>query len=231
MTETTGNRCGHDPANFRHCDVVKRGRGGQAPLLGVISAYVGQAAHSKERMKAWHRLNKTGRGRRSEIREAMAAVIQFLFAKEYQLDTRRCAKREKGYFKAPDADLIARQISQSKEWEGRPPLSVARVRAVLADFQKVGYIELSHQQRRQKATGEWQSAPKVIQFTKLFFLELGGRKLWSRVARTAKERADQVFEGFRRANEATAKAAMKAHYTLSRIFSPRQRPPGVLTAL
>ncbi|NIB44716.1 hypothetical protein HBA55_34370 [Pseudomaricurvus alkylphenolicus] len=228
MKEITGNRCGHNPASLRLCDVAKRGRGGQAPVISTISSYLGQAAKFRNRLKTWQNMNGNGRGRRSEIREAMAAVMQFLIAKEFQLDSRRCAKKKDGYHQAIDAELIAIQISRSASWKGRPPMSVGRVRAVITEFKQCGYIELSHQQKRQLPNGLWQSSPKVIQFTKRFFLELGGRKLWRSIAKIGMDRAEKLLDRYRRLDEETASAMMAGYFKLTRIFSPRQaanRPP------
>ncbi|PCJ11959.1 MAG: hypothetical protein COB04_18455 [Gammaproteobacteria bacterium] len=217
-----GNRCDHDRKNLRLCDLAKRGKGGQHPIIGIVSGYVSQAATRRNRLTAWQRLNKTGRKRRSEAREAMAAVVQFLFAKEYQLDSRRCAKREGGYHKAVDADLIARQISQTKAWAGKAKMSEARVRAVIGDLVRCGYVTLSKQTKRQLPTGEWQSSPKVIQFTKAFFVDLGGKKLWKRVLKTAQERSVAIGDKYRAIDPSTAAQRLNDYFRLSQVFSPRQ---------
>ncbi|NIB44738.1 hypothetical protein HBA55_34480 [Pseudomaricurvus alkylphenolicus] len=229
MTEITGNRCGHDPAFLRHCKIVKHGRGGQPQVLGVISSYLQNAALHRNRLKSWQNMNDTGRGRRSEIREAMMAVMQYLFASDFKLDSRRCARRtEDGFHIAPDAKLIATDVSKSKAWKGKPALSEGRVRTILTEFRRCGYIQLSHQEKRHKATGDWESSPKVIQFTKRFFIELGGRKLWRSIAKLGTDRAERLLKKYRQLDEATASAMMRAYFTLNGIFTPNQyknRPP------
>lgn len=223
---TTGNRCGHNPAQLRTCDVVKRGRGGQSPLLGMISAYVGKAATLRSRLSKWNGM--TSRKRRSEAREAMAAVIQFLIAKEFQLDSRRCAKPQQGFTKCIDAELMAKQISRSKHWANKPPLSVARVRAIIKQFERCGYITLSKQQKRQKATGEWQSSPRVIQFTKAFFIDLGGKKLWRKVQAEGEQRTDRLLLKLKLKlkDEAEALVSLSKHFKIGTIVSPRQLANG-----
>lgn len=221
-----GNRCGHNRSSLRLCDVVKRGKGGQAPILGIISAYVGRSALLKGGLKSWHTQNKTGRQRRSEAREAMASVVQFLFAKEFQIDSRRCAKSKGAYHQAVDMELVAKQISISGNWSRDAGLSEARVRSVVRDFQKCGYIKLSKQQKRQLDTGEWISSPKVITFTKEFFLELGGKKLWRKLMKLSKERAALIAAKLACAGSKT----IKQYYELGFVVSPRQavfRPPDV----
>ena len=230
MSEVTGNRCGHNPASLRLCDVVKKGKGGQHAILGIMSAYLGHAAKFRNRLKTWQRMNSTGRRRRSEAREAMAAVMQYLIAKDFQIDSRRCAFRmENGVHRAPDARLIALEISRSKAWTGKPALSEARVRAIITEFRHCGYLTLSTQHKRQRPTGEWESSPKVIQFTKQFFLELGGRKLWLKIKKLGQERTDAKLKYFLSLDESTAAPMMAAYYRLSAIFSPGQSkrlPPG-----
>lgn len=226
-----GNRCGHNPAALRTCDVVKRGRGGQHQVLGIVSAYLGQAAkQQKARLKTWHNMNESGRSRRSEIREAMASVTQFLFAKEYQLDSRRCAKREGKIIKCVDIELVAKQISQSKKWNQGEQLSEARARSVIRDFKRCGYITLSKQQRTQRQTGEWQASPKVITFTKLFFLELGGKKLWRKIQKVSTERVN-IFKSHLSDDVKEQAIKLAEYFKLNCVLSPRQitsRPPDTL---
>lgn len=206
---------------------MRRGKSGQPPVLGIVSGYLTQAAKFRSRLNTWQRLNPSGRRRRSESREAMAAVIQFLIAREFQLDSRRCARRKVDYHQAIDCDLMARQISDTPAWRGRPPISTARIRAVLRDFKQCGYLKLSHQQRTQRTTGEWIASPKVITLTKTFFLELGGKKLWRKIAREGRARVDRLVTRFQRAG-ADPVQQLQGYFRLSRILSPRQareRPP------
>lgn len=223
----SGNRCGHNPLALRTCDIVKRGRKGAPQVLQIASAYVGKAAKQKQRLKAWQNLNGSGRGRRSEIREAMAATVQYLLAKDFNLESRRCARRSNcgSHIIAPDAQLIATQVSKS--WKGTGRISEARVRAVIGDFVKCGYITLSKQHRTKRDTGEWQASSKVITFTKAFFLDLGGKKLWRKILKESSERADKILEKFSREMGNPAEK-MANYFSINFICTPRQsrqRPP------
>lgn len=219
-----GNRCGHNANHLRFCDLAKRGKGGQHQIIGVVSAWVGKSALLKGGLPSWHKLNKSGRRRRSEAREAMASVVQFLFAKEFQLDSKRCAKSKGSYHQAPDIELVAKQISGSGHWSKDSPLSEARARSVIRDFLKCGYIKLSHQQKQQRSTGEWVSSPKVITFTKQFFVELGGKKLWKQICKISSAYAEKVASVLAHKGD----TAIKEYFALRAVLSPRQarfRPP------
>ncbi|WP_346840145.1 hypothetical protein [Microbulbifer sp. SAOS-129_SWC] len=226
-----GNRCGHNRDQLRFCDLAKRGRGGQPQVIGVVCAYLREAATKMNRLTSWQQMNESGRQRRSESRERMASTAQGLFSREYQIDSRRCARVTPEGHVAPDMRLVALDISRKgKAWKGAP-MSEARVRMTVREFVACGYIKLSHQQRRQMATGEWQASPKIITFTKKFFVELGGKGLWKKVLKASSDRAAQLLCKFQQDAEALAR-----YFRIDRIFSPgqhrRQRgaPPGSIQA-
>lgn len=186
------NRCGHDRTRLRLCDVVKRGKGGAPQVLGIISGHLNDAATNPRRLKAWHRLNPSGRGRRSEAREAMIATLQFLIANWFQLETRRCAMPGLDYLEVPDVKHMALKVSQSPQWKGTGRMSVGRVQTVLGDLIKAGYITRSNQIRQQRPTGEWVAFPKITTFTKKFFIELGFERLWRTVTRAGADKIKAI---------------------------------------
>lgn len=189
------NRCDHNKKKFKLCDVVKRGKGGQPQVLGIISAKLSEVAKHRVGLKAWnyHRnpLGNVYRGRRSESREAGIAVLQFLTANWLQLETRRCAMPGTEYLECPDVEYLSRVISRSPEWRGSR-LSPGRIHAALNSLAEAGYICRSKQKRERLANGLWISSPKIISFTKKFFLELGGKRLWKLVLDTGKVKMDKI---------------------------------------
>lgn len=175
------NRCGHKKNKFRLCDTVKRGRGGQPRVLGVISGKLSRAATDRRVLKdlQYHsgELSWVRRGRRSEIREVAIAVMQYLSANWLQLETCRCAVPGTEFLECPDANHIRLKIQASPDWKGSR-LSIGRVYSALNLLEKAGYIRRSAQKREQLANGLWIGSPKIIRFTKFFFHELGGKRLW-----------------------------------------------------
>lgn len=228
-----GNRCGHDREHFRLADVTTRGKGGQPQVIGIIVGYLKHSALRCKRLYTWHNMNKkSGRRRRSEIREAMAAVMEYLISKDFQIDTRRCAKKCKGYTKAPGALTIANQVSKLKNWHGTGKLSKARVEAIIREFVACGYITLSHQQRR-VINGNWTASPKVITFTKKFFLELGGRKLWKTVTQASQERLNRLKARHAHLSPEKQSAKVSEYFQIGKLFSIYQvsKYPGEIPKL
>ena len=230
MSQSYGNRCGHDPNQLRFCDVVKRGKGGAPQVLGIVSGLLGKAARFRSSLKSWQTMNESGKRRRSEKREAMAAVIQYLIATDFDLSTRRCARRVGDNWVAPDADLIAKGISKTRAWAGKKRLSRARVWSILREFAKCGYITLGKQYKSQDGNGSWVSSPKVITFTQKFFKELGGRRLWQQVKRLGVDRINRAVNPLGAdLPEFTVRQKMAELFTINFVMSPRQvgrvRPP------
>ncbi|PCJ22522.1 MAG: hypothetical protein COA96_14125 [SAR86 cluster bacterium] len=220
-----GNRCGHDRTKLRLCDIVKRGKGGAPPILGIVSGYLNDAAKSRKRLKSWHQLNASGRGRRSEAREAMATVLQFLISEWFQLETRRCARPGFEYLEVPDVRHIALKISLSKDWKGTRRMTVGRVQAVIHDLVELGYITRSKQIRKQQPTGEWIAAPKITTFTKKFFLELDGRRLWNTIKKYGERKIRNIEKYLDDVNFRPfwPTARRLAHYlNPGHVYSPRQ---------
>lgn len=178
MTLATGNRCGHDKMKPRFCDIVRQGKGGHPPVLGRVVKLLGKAYFNRNMLSSWQNSNPSGRLKRSEKRETALSLGQFLFTKWVQLDTRRCAVSGGDYLQVPNVYHIARSISQ-KGWNDEK-LSCGRINDVFAEWNKVGYIT-SKQKRVKKENGKWSASPAIRTFTKKFFLELGGQKLWDDV--------------------------------------------------
>lgn len=187
-----GNRCGHDPTKLRRCDIVRRGKGGAPQILGIISGHLNDAVKNRSKLKAWHNQNPSGRGRRSEAREAMVSVLQLLIANWFQLETRRCARPGLEYLEVPDIRHIALKISASKDWTGTRRMTVGRVQAIMSSLVEAGYITRSKQIRKQQATGEWIAAPKITTFTKQFFQDLGGKRLWRTVMKFGADKIKSI---------------------------------------
>ncbi len=219
-----GNRCGHDPKAMRFCDsAIKRGRSSKTykphhQLIQVMASYVREAGLYGTRLKTWGFMNRSGCRRNSARREAMVAVIQYLLGKDFQLETRRCGRREGDYIVAPYAKLIARGISKSDEWQGTHEISPWRVRHVIQDFEACGYITRTKQQRRKKESGRWLPGPRMITFTKRFFLELGGKALLGRVMAAGKEKSEQIKEQFAGSVEHVSR-----YFMADKVIAPYQR--------
>lgn len=186
----TGNRCGHNPQRPRLCDLSRRGKGGHPPIIGVISSLLTRSYADRTLLSTWHRLNPSGRRRRSERREVMTSLAQYLFAQWFQVETRRCATPGGFFLQVPDIAHLARRIARSDEWGGQR-LSVGRITAVFSEWEKSGYIT-SHQQREQKPSGEWVAAPAIRTFTKKFFVELGGQRLWNAVKKSGARKLKKI---------------------------------------
>lgn len=221
-----GNRCGHNPAALRACDVVRRGKGGHPQLLGVISAYLKRAAMKRgERtaLTALDDLNPSGRRKRTEQYEVVLAVCGFLTAHWFQPDTRRCAMPNLQYLEVPDANHIANGISKSPEWAGKGELSLARVYAALGNLEQAGYIQKSKQIREQLPTGEWIARPRLIAFTKKFFLDLGGARLWRSVWAKGKRLIGELRDYLIESGQGDqAKKILAQYLNPGRLFSSRQ---------
>lgn len=203
------NRCGHDPDNPRHCDIIRRGKRGQPPLLGRLSARLSWSLGNESLLKKLHQLNPSGRKKRTERLEVCVSVAQYLVAHWMDLATRRCARpgakhgqQVQDFLEAPTAAHLAASISKKGAWRGTGRLTTERVYLALQDLQQAGYISRTKQARTKMASGSWCSHPKIISFTRSFFEDLGGRKLWREIRAKGKERWqkmqtrwEQVLEG------------------------------------
>lgn len=188
--KSEGNRCGHDPRRPRFSDSSRRGRGGHPPIIGLITSLLAQSYADPNILHSWHEQNPSGRARRSEKREAMTSLAQYLFPHWFQLETRRCAVPGGYFLQVPDIAHLARRISESVEWHGFR-LSPGRVSAIFSEWQRAGYIT-SHQQREQLPNGEWRAAPAIRTFTKRFFSELGGQRLWNAVKKAGAKKLEKI---------------------------------------
>ena len=220
------NRCNHDRRNLRTCDIAKRGKGGQPVIIGLINALVTKSMKSRKGLDSWHGMNGNGCGRRSEMREAAASTLQYLFAKDYHLETGRCSRFASGVHVAPHAEFIAADISRN--WGDR--MSVWRVRSVIRDFVACGYVKLSHQQRNRSASGQWRASPKVIHFTKKFFIELGGKGLWRKLKANASAKTKKALWWLTQqlgGDEGAAIDHQLQQFKLTRVVAvyDRHRPP------
>ena len=223
-----GNRCGHNPRSLRFCDHALRSKKiAKAnnkklthPVLQHVSAMVNRAAWNRSQLKDWHNLN-THR-RRSEIREAMAAVVQFLLVKYYQLESQACGKlsEDGNTLIAPNIRQMASQINNSKEWKFREgEISQWRIRTILKEFETVGYIKRSPQRAFQHQDGRWESGPKLIKFTNRFFIQLGGAALWDKVMKAKCQRLDPIIKKIKEANPFQSNKQLNK--ALARYFEPR----------
>jgi len=167
-------------------------------------------------LKKWHQQNDSGRRRRSEAVEALTATLQCLFTYYLQLESLRCAWRDGDFVVAPDAAMIAKKISRSPEWADKPPMSEARVRAVLIGLQRCGYLALSKQNKHNLKDGRWVSSPKVVQFKKLFFLHLGGDALWNQVQKEATVKLNKIKDIL------GVGKTLANHFRLDKVVTPRQ---------
>ncbi|HTR01315.1 MAG TPA: hypothetical protein VMH83_15050 [Candidatus Acidoferrum sp.] len=219
-----GNRCGHDRASLRAVDVVRRGKGGHPQLLGVISAYLAHGVRNIEqrKLRALDKLNDSGRRKRSEQIEAVFAVCGFLVAHWFQPDTRRCAMTNGHFLEVPDAQYIASRISRTAEWQSRGELSLARVYAALQNLDDAGYIKKSKQMREQLPTGEWISRPRLIAFTKQFFLDLGGLRLWRSVWAKGKRLVQDLRSHLVERDDDAPGETLAKYFNPGRLLSPRQ---------
>lgn len=186
-----GNRCGHDPRRPRFCDLARRGKGGHPPIIGVITSLLLRSYGDRSLLRTWHTMNPTGRRRRSERREAMASLAQYLFTQWFQIDTRRCAVPGGYFLQVPDISHLARRISRSPEWGGQR-FSPGRIAAVFSEWEKAGYIT-SHQRREHLPTGEWKASPSIRTFTKKFFIELGNQRLWNAVKKAGARKLKNIM--------------------------------------
>lgn len=201
-----GNRCGHDPQHPRFCDIVTRGAQGQPGVLGLVSALLQKTYSEKRVLRTWQNMNESGRKRRTEAVEAMVTVIQFMVAKWFQLETRRCAAPGFEFLTVPDVSHIRNQINETRDWQNGY-LSEDRITTVFSEFAKCGYIT-SHQLRKKKADGRWQATPALRTFTKKFFLELGGENLWGKIRKAGQKKVQRM-------KDVAAKLGLKLNEMLS----------------
>ena len=186
------NRCGHNRKRLRLCDTVRRGQGGQPRVLGIISAYLTNAATNPGRLQAWQYHHRgLRRRRRSEAREATIATLQFLVANWLQLETRRCAMPGMDYMETPDVHYMARAISRSPDWSGSR-LSPGRIFAALRSLVDAGYVTRSEQPKEQYRDGCWRAGPKITTFTRKFFQDLGGKRLWRLVVKSGRLKLEKM---------------------------------------
>jgi hypothetical protein len=188
--QLTGNRCGHDKANPRFCDLTRKGKGGHPPAIGMVVSLLQQSYRDRKKLITWQKMNPSGRRRRTDGCEPMIALNQFMFSQWFQLDTRRCAVSSGFFLQVPDVKHLARKISQTKQWADAR-LSEGRIHTVFSDFEKCGYIR-SKQVKVQKSDGSWASSPSIRVYTKKFFLELGGQALWQRIFQSGQKKLDKI---------------------------------------
>lgn len=170
------------PSKYKLCltNPVRRGANGQPSVIGITCAYINQWAKGSRRLKSLDYRGRFKRNMRTERCEAIAAVVNDLVAKELNLESRRCARKNGLYTVVPQASLIAHRISQDSHWK-REPMTISRVYRALVTLEEAGYITRTKQYRRHKSNGDWLPTPKMITFTKRFFLELGGKKLFKSI--------------------------------------------------
>ncbi len=131
-------------------------------------------------------MNPSGR-RRTEVRQdAGPTVAQFMVLAWMDVGTRRCATPQGGFLECPDAQHIANRINQSPAWRSRP-ISLGRVKAMLQEFTRCGYLT-GKQLKHRDEHGNWRSAPALRTFTRQFFLELGGPRLWEQLRTEGKQK-------------------------------------------
>jgi len=219
----SGNRCGHSPDRQQSVSpMLRRGKGGHPPIIGRIVARVEKLTDNRSILSSWQELNSSGRRRRTEMRiSAFPSVVNFLLINWFDLATRRCATPgDSGdYLQVPDNRHIQLKINELPDWKDAP-ISIDRVKKVIHDLKRAGYISKRKQKREQKPSGEWVFTPAVRAFTKKFFLELGGQSLWDLV----------ILEGKRKA-EIWAEKAKKAGKKLKKFLKPRRILPPKLVKL
>lgn len=187
-----GNRCGHDPHNPRFCDVANRGKGGQPGVIGLISSLLQDAFIDRSVLNAWQEMNESGRKRRTESIESMVSVTQFMIAKWFQLETRRCASPGFDFLTVPDVAHIRNQINETSDWASGY-ISEDRINTVFSEFNRCGYIT-SKQVHSKKADGTWKATPAIRTFTKKFFVELGGESLWKKIRKAGQDKVLKIKE-------------------------------------
>lgn len=190
MRLRTGNRCGHNPSQPRFCDNSRRGRGGHPPVITQMCAQLQQLYSNRSILSTWQNLNPSGRRRRSEIREAAITVGQFLLTQWFQLETNRCVFSGDLFLEVPTVEHLKNKISQSEHWQDST-ISIGRINAVLSEWTAAGYIT-SKQRREKLKSGEWKCYPAIRTFTKKFFLELGGKKLWKKIKQAATKKLKKI---------------------------------------
>lgn len=177
--------------DVRLTNPVRRGKKGHPQPIQIACARVCDWVSGKRGLTALDKLNSSGRAKRLERREAIAAVVSVLLAKAFDLGTQRCAeKTTDGFTICPTAKTIRNWINRDKRWDDSNKITLVEVFNALIDLEESGYITRSKQYRRRDRQGEFVAAPKMITFTKRFFLEIGGASdwLWRRVRGQARGR-------------------------------------------
>lgn len=174
----------------RFCDLVRHGKGGHPPVIGRIVKRFEKSYSDRKILSTWQNMNKSGRRRRSCIREANVSLGQFMFTKWYQLETHRCATPGGYFLQVPDAKHLANKISESSDWKG-VPISFDRINTIFSEWKKAGYIT-SKQKRLKNENGDWRGCPAIRTFTKKFFLELGGNYLLQEVKKAGTRKLKKI---------------------------------------
>lgn len=186
-----GNRCGHNKTSPRFCNLAKRGKGGHPTAIGIVSSLIEKSYFDRSILASWQGKNPSGRGRRSEARESMISLIQFLFAQWFQLETRRCAAPSGFFLQVPNVKHISNKISEKSPHWKRSKLSRGRIHTIFGEFERCGYIR-SKQVNQRMPNGDWMPSPSIRTFTKKFFVELGGDKLWQSIRKDGKEKLEKM---------------------------------------
>ena len=181
-----GNRCGHDPRQLRGPvpGETHLAHGHLPAALRETLDRIAMIPRDNRILKSWHRHNGPRRGRRSEIREICSVALWTYFANWVALETRMVGVPGQNLGEpireVPTVKQIASQATRA--FPGKK-FSETRIRRLLWELEDHGYIK-SHKQVRIQLEGTWVAKPKVFSFTKRFFVDLGGAKLWKHV-RTA----------------------------------------------
>ena len=187
-----GNRCGHDKRAPRFCQLAKRGKGGHPTVIGIVSSLLEKSYTDRSILASWQGKNPSGRRRRSEARESMVSLTQFLFAQWFQLETRRCAAPSGFFLQVPNVKHISNKITEKSPHWKRSKLSKGRIHAIFGEFERCGYIR-SKQVNQHMPNGDWMPSPSIRTFTKKFFIELGGDKLWQSIRKGGQEKLEKIM--------------------------------------
>lgn len=194
------------------CDTAKRGRGGHPQAIGQLSNAVEKVYTDSTILPTWQNSNPSGRGKRSERLEAGVTVGQHMLCHWFQIETKWIATPQGDYMIAPTIKHMAKVITR----ETGQYMSEWRVKRVLVDFRKAGYIT-SSQQRYEKEGGGYGGCPALRIFTKKFFLELGvgGRRLWDSLQKQAKVKVKRLKASLKKKG-----ITPKEHWSLKPCYSP-----------
>ncbi len=140
----------------------------------------------------WQNRYAPARRRRSEIREICSIALWVYFSRWVALETRMTGTPGNhlgvDFREVPTVKQIAQQATRA--FPGKA-ISEVRVRRLLWELEDLGYIS-SHGQIREQKQGTWVAKPQVLSFTKQFFVQLGGNKLWKRVLKAGSTKLRQI---------------------------------------